>query len=177
MLMQNKLEDFNMSSNKVKAIPQGYHTVTPFLSLKNGAEAIRFYQDAFGAKVVEKHDLPDGKIMHAVIQIGDSLLMLADEFTESKCGISSPQSLKGSTSLLHLYMEDVDAAFDRAVKAGAKVVMPVADMFWGDRYGQLQDPFGHLWSIATHKLDLSQEEMAKGAEEFFSKEERTCSHG
>ncbi len=157
-----------MESKKVKAIPDGYHTVTPFLSLKNATKAIQFYKDALGARVIEKNDSPDGKVMHAVIQIGDSLLMLADEFPQSKCGISSPQSLKGSTTMLHLYVEDVDTAFNKAVKAGAKVIMPVSDAFWGDRYGQLEDPFGHLWSIATHKVDLSKEEITKAAEEFFS---------
>jgi PhnB protein len=90
-------------------------------------------------------------------------------FDEYKCGISSPQSLKGSTTMFHIYVEDVDTAFNKAVKAGAKVVMPVSDTFWGDRYGQLQDPFGHLWSIATHKVDLSKEEITKAAEEFFAK--------
>lgn len=159
-------------SSKVNAIPKGYHTVTPFLSLKNASKAIQFYKDAFDAIVIEQNDSPDGKIMHAFIQIGNSLLMLADEFPESKCGISSPQSLKGSTIMLHVYVDEVDLFFNKAVKAGAKVIMPVADTFWGGRYGQLEDPFGHLWSVATHQVDLSKQEIAKAAVEFFSKKEK-----
>lgn len=160
--------------SKVKAIPQGYHTVTPFLSLKNATQGIQFYIDAFKAHLIEKHESPDGKIMHAVIQIGNSLLMLADEFPESKCNIASPQSLKGSTIMLHLYVEDVDSLFNTALKAGCKATMPVSDTFWGDRYGQLEDPFGHLWSIATHKMDLSKKEIDKAAEDFFANSEKGC---
>lgn len=151
----------------IKPIPDGYHTITPFLSFKEAAKAIKFYQEAFGAELIEKHDYENGKVMHAVIKIGDSLIMMADEFPESSCGLSSPLTLKGSTALFHIYVKDVDSAFDRAVKAGAKVKMPVEDMFWGDRYGQLEDPFGHLWSIATHTADLTEEEIEKGAQECF----------
>jgi PhnB protein len=151
--------------SEVKKIPDGYRTLTPFLSLKEAAKAIEFYQKAFDAQLVERHDTDDGRIMHAVMQIGDSLVMLADEFPEYGCGITSPQQLKGSSVLFHLYVEDVDAAFDKAVKAGAKVNMPVADMFWGDRYGQLEDPFGHHWSIATHIADFSTEEIEQGAKQ------------
>ena len=114
---------------KVKPIPDGYYTLTPHLSIKDAAKAIKFYKDAFGAKEVEVCDTPDGKIMHAVLKIGNSLLMLADEFPEYGCGISSPKSLKGTTSMLHLYVEDVDASFNKAVKAGAKVIRPVEDQF------------------------------------------------
>jgi PhnB protein len=154
-------------TQKVKSIPDGYHTVTPFLSLKDASKAIQFYQHAFGAKEIEKHHAPDGKVMHAVLKIGNSLIMLADEFPQSNCGISSPHSLKGSSAMFHLYVEDVDAAFEKALKAGAKVKMPVADMFWGDRYGQLEDPFGHLWSLGTHKADLTPEQVEQGAKECF----------
>jgi len=144
----------------VKAIPEGYHTLTPYMTVRDAARAIEFYKQAFGA--VERGVMkgPDGKVMHAELIIGNSIFMLADEFPEF--GSMSPQSTGGSGMGLHIYSEDVDKAFDRAVKAGAKVDMPVADMFWGDRYGKLADPFGHKWSIATHKADLSPEEMDKG---------------
>jgi uncharacterized glyoxalase superfamily protein PhnB len=151
--------------SKVKAIPAGYHTVTPFLSLKDASKAIEFYKKAFGATEVECHRMDDGRIMHAVVKIGDSLIMLADEFPESGCGISSPKSMNGSTVMLHIYIENVDKAFEKAVAAGANVKMPVSDMFWGDRYGQLEDPFGHLWSLATHIADYSEEKIEQGAKE------------
>jgi PhnB protein len=144
----------------VKAIPEGYHTLTPYMTVRDAARAIEFYKQAFGA--VERGVMkgPDDKIMHAELLIGDSICMLADEFPEY--GSLSPQSTGGSGMGLHIYVEDVDSAFDRAVKAGASVEMPVSDMFWGDRYGKLADPFGHKWSIATHTADLSMEEMAEG---------------
>jgi len=144
----------------VKPIPDGYHTLTPYMTVRDAAKAIEFYKQAFGA--VEKGIMkgPDGKILHAELRIGDSLFMLADEFPEF--GSLSPQSTGGAGMGLHIYVEDADAAFDRAVKAGANVEMPVSDMFWGDRYGKLADPFGHKWSIATHKADLSMEEMEQG---------------
>jgi PhnB protein len=153
-------------SQNVKAIPEGYHTVTPFLSLKGAEKAIQFYKKAFGAKEIEKHHGPDGKIMHAAIKIGDSIILLADEFPDSKCGMCSPESLNATTVVLHIYVEDVDALFDQSIKAGSKVIMPVMDTFWGDRYGQLQDPFGHRWSIATHKKDLTTEQVNQAAEEW-----------
>ena len=155
----------------VKPIPDGYHTLTPFLTCRNAARAIEFYQQAFGAKVrggVAKG--PDGKVMHAELQIGDSVIMLSDEFPEF--GSLSPQSIGGSGIGLHIYVDGVDAAFDRAVKAGAKVDMPVMDQFWGDRYGKLTDPFGHKWSIATHVKDLSDDEMKKGMDEAMAKAEK-----
>lgn len=144
----------------VQAIPQGYHTLTPYMTVRGAARAIEFYKKAFGAveKVVMKG--PDGKIMHAELRIGDSLFMLADEFPEY--GSMSPLSTGGSGMGLHIYVEDVDSAFDRAIGAGATIDMPVSDMFWGDRYGKLADPFGHKWSIATHKRDLSPAEMEEG---------------
>ncbi len=152
-------------SKKVKPIPEGYHTLTPFLSIKGASKAIEFYKQAFGAIELECHRFEDGRVMHAAIQIGDSRAMLADEFPENKCGISSPQNLKGTTAVFHLYVSDADAAFDKAVKAGAKVKMPLADMFWGDRYGQLEDPFGHIWAIATHIADKNEEEVQEGAKQ------------
>ncbi len=151
----------------VQAIPKGYHTITPFMTVRDAARAIEFYKQAFGAKEKGVMKGPDGKVMHAELVIGDSIIMLADEFPEF--GSLSPQSTSGSGTGLHIYIEDVDSAFDRAVKAGATVEMPVADMFWGDRYGKLRDPFGHKWSIGTHKADLSMEEMKKGMDETMAK--------
>jgi len=147
-----------------KAIPEGYHTLTPYMTVRNADKAIEFYKQAFGA--VEKGAMrgPDGKVMHAELRIGDSLFMLADEFPQF--GSLSPQSTGGAGMGLHIYVEDVDSAFDRAVGAGATIEMPVADMFWGDRYGKLVDPFGHKWSIATHTRDMSMEEIEAAQEEF-----------
>jgi uncharacterized glyoxalase superfamily protein PhnB len=142
---------------KVKPIPEGMHTVTPHLVCAGAAEAIEFYKRAFGAVEAARLPGPQGKLMHAMIRIGDSAVMLVDEFPEM--GALSPTSLKGSPVTIHLYVEDVDATVARAVKAGAKITMPVADMFWGDRYGQLVDPFGHRWSVGTHVRDVSPEEM------------------
>jgi PhnB protein len=151
----------------VQAIPKGYHTITPFMTVRDAARAIEFYKQAFGAKERGVMKGPDGKVIHAELVIGDSIIMLADEFPEF--GSLSPQSTGGSGTGLHIYIEDVDSAFDRAVKAGATVEMPVDDMFWGDRYGKLRDPFGHKWSIGTHKADLSAEEMKKGMDETMAK--------
>jgi PhnB protein len=156
----------------VKPIPEGYHTLTPYMTVRDAARAIEFYKQAFGAVDRGAMKDPSGKIMHAELKIGDSVVMLADEFPEY--GSVSPQS-GGSTSMgLHIYVEDVDKAFDRAVKAGAKVEMPVMDQFWGDRYGKLTDPFGHKWSIATHTKDLSAEEMKRGMEDAMSKMQKTA---
>jgi uncharacterized glyoxalase superfamily protein PhnB len=141
----------------VKPIPDGYHTLTPFLTCREAARAIEFYKQAFGAKERGVMKGPDGKIMHAELMIGDSIIMLSDEWPEF--GALSPQSIGGSPMGLHIYLDGVDAAFDRAVKAGAEVEMPVMDQFWGDRYGKLKDPFGHKWSIGTHVKDMSDDEM------------------
>jgi PhnB protein len=151
----------------VKPIPDGYHTLTPFLTVRDAARAIEFYKQAFGA--VERGVMkgPDGKVMHAELMIGDSIIMLSDEFPEY--GAVSPLSIGGSGLGLHIYVDGVDAAFDRAVKAGAQVEMPVMDQFWGDRYGKLKDPFGHKWSIATHTKDLSAEEMKKSMDNAMAK--------
>lgn len=150
----------------VKPIPEGYHTLTPYLTVRDAVRAIEFYKNAFGA--VEKGVMkgPDGKVMHAELRIGDSLFMLADEFPQF--GSMSPPSAGAAGMGLHIYSEDVDSAFDRAVKAGATPEMPVTDMFWGDRYGKLVDPFGHKWSIATHKKDMTMDEMEAAQEEFMS---------
>jgi uncharacterized glyoxalase superfamily protein PhnB len=132
-------------------------TVTPHLVCAGAAEAIEFYKQAFGAVEMARLPAPQGKLAHAMIRIGDSVVMLVDEFPEM--GALSPKSLKGSPVTIHLYVDNVDATVERAVKAGAKITMPVADMFWGDRYGQLVDPFGHRWSVGTHVRDVSMEEM------------------
>jgi PhnB protein len=147
----------------VKPIPDGYHTLTPFLTVKDAARAIEFYKQAFGAEERGVMKGPDGKVMHAELKIGDSIIMLADEFPEF--GVLSPQTSGGAGMGLHIYIDGVDAAFDRAVKAGAQVEMPLAEQFWGDRYGKLKDPFGHHWSIATHTKDLSMDEMKRNMDE------------
>lgn len=145
--------------SKARPIPEGYHTATPYLIIKDAAKAIEFYKKAFGAKEVMRMAGPDGKVMHAEIKIGDSPIMLADEFPEM--GARSPQSLGGSPVSIFLYVEDVDTLAEQAVAAGAEILMPVKDQFWGDRYGKLADPFGHLWDIATHKEDVTPEEIRK----------------
>jgi len=149
-----------------KPIPEGFHALTPHLTVRNAAKAIEFYTKAFGAKEKGRAVGPDGKaIMHAALQIGDSMIMLNDESPDWQC--FSPLSKPGAGYCVHLYVSDVDVVFNRAVQAGATPTMPIADMFWGDRYGQLKDPFGHLWSIATHKEDVSMEECAKRMKEQF----------
>jgi PhnB protein len=153
---------------KVKAIPEGYHVVTPYITVHHAGHAIEFYKKAFGAEEKFRMAAPDGKVMHAEIRIGDSTIMLADE--NPQMGRPSPQTLGGSTAGLMLYTENVDQAFERAVKAGAKAMMPPADMFWGDRYGTVLDPFGHNWSLATHIRDVSPEEMAKAQAEWLKQQ-------
>jgi PhnB protein len=149
----------------VKPIPDGYHAVTPSFTFKNSQKAIDFYKAAFGAKVTSLMKSPDGRgITHATIQIGDSILMMGDEMPQSK----SAESLGGSPISLYIYTPDADKLFKQAVAAGCQVMMPMADMFWGDRAGSLKDPFGYSWMIATHKQDLTQEEIQKGAEAFFA---------
>lgn len=155
-------------SAPVKAIPDGFRSVTPYLVVKGGNEAIEFYKQAFGA--VERYRLPapDGKgVGHAEITVGDSIVMLSDEFPEY--GKLSPTSTKGTSVTLALYVEDVDAVFAKAIAAGAKVMQPVADKFYGDRSGCIVDPFGHEWTIMTHKEDVSPEEMDRRLKEFYAK--------
>jgi PhnB protein len=147
-------------------IPAGTHTVTPHLILRGVAKAIEFYKKAFGAEELYRLPMPDGRIMHACITIGDSRVFLADEMPErSECGMLSPESLKATHASMHVYVPNVDEAFKRAIDAGAKSKMPVQDMFWGDRYGQVVDPFGQPWSLATHKEDLTPEQIQKNAAE------------
>jgi PhnB protein len=148
---------------KVNPIPEGMHTVTPHLVCAGAGEAIDFYVKAFGAVETSRLPGPDGKLMHGSVKIGDSEIFLVDEMPAY--GVMGPKSLKGSPVTIHLYVENVDAVVERAVAAGCKVTMPVADQFWGDRYGQLQDPFGHNWSVATHVRDATPEEMAKAMKE------------
>ena len=149
-----------MTQPAVKPIPDGMRSLTPHLICAGAADAIEFYKQAFNAVEMSRLPGPEGKLMHAMLRIGDSALMLNDEFPE--WGGFGPKSLKGSPVTIHLYVNDADAAFAQAVAAGAKVTMPIADMFWGDRYGMLEDPFGHKWSIATHKRDVSYQEMLDG---------------
>jgi PhnB protein len=144
-----------------RPIPEGYHTITSYLIVTGAASAIEFYKHAFGAKEVMRIPHPDGRIGHAELQVGDSRLILADEFPE--IGARSPMSLGGTPVSILLYVEDVDAVTTRALAAGAKLLRPVRDQFYGDRTGTLSDPFGHQWTIATHKEDLSLEEIKRRA--------------
>lgn len=148
-------------TGNVKPIPEGYHTATPYLIVKGGVDAIEFYKKAFGAKESFRMMRPDGRVGHAEIKIGDSVIMLADEHPE--IGARSPQTIGGSPISIHLYVEDVDAVFNRAVAAGAKVQRPLQDQFYGDRTGGLLDPFGHAWYVATHVEDIAPEELQKRA--------------
>lgn len=148
-------------ASKVKPIPEGYHAVTPYLSVKGAAGAIEFYTKAFGAKEVMRMPGPHGKIGHAEIQIADSRIMLGDEYPEMN--FRSPQSIGGTPVHIHLYVEDADKIASQAVAAGAKLLRPVTDQFYGDRSGTLEDPFGHVWHVSTHKEDISPEEMKKRA--------------
>jgi PhnB protein len=143
----------------VQPIPEGYHSITPYLAVDDAEKAIEFYKDAFGAEETIRMPGPDGKVAHAELQIGDSKLMLSDPFPQSS--VRSPSERGGPTGSVFLYVDDVDSAFDQATRAGATVTTPLEDMFWGDRFGTLTDPFGHVWSLATHKEDLTEEEMAE----------------
>lgn len=146
-------------TSSVKAIPDGYHTITPYICVNDAANAIEFYKKAFGATELMRLADPSGRIGHAEIKIGDSHLMLADEFPEMN--FRSPQSLGGSPVTIFLYVEDVDTVANQAVAAGAKLVKEVKDQFYGDRSGTIEDPFGHVWNISTHKEDVSPEEINK----------------
>lgn len=150
----------------VKPIPDGFHTITPAIVVDNAKEAIAFYKQAFEAEEIYKFPTPDGKILHSMIQIGDSRVMLSDEFPAM--GIKSPNAVGGTSVTLHLYVEDADTTFKKAVDAGAVVTMPIMNAFWGDRYGIVMDPYGHLWAIATHKVDMTPEGLRKAGEEYFA---------
>lgn len=149
-------------SSKIQPIPQGMNAITPHLVCAGAADAIEFYKKAFNATEMVRLEGPEGKLMHGAVRIGDSVVMLMDEFQD--WGALSPKTLKGTPVSVHLYVDDADAAMERAKAAGAKVVMPLDDTFWGDRYGVVEDPFGHKWSIATHIRDVSPQEIRDGAQ-------------
>lgn len=153
-------------AKKEAATPKGYHTVTPSLFVAGAAKAIEFYKNALGAEELMRFPGPDGKIMHAEIKVGDSIIMLADEMPDM--GGRGPKSIGGTPVSFFVYGQDVDAAWKRAVDAGAREVVPLADQFWGDRTGCLEDPFGHQWWLASHVQDLTPEEIRKNAEAHFS---------
>jgi len=149
-----------------KPIPDGFHSLTPHIVVSDGAAAMEFYKKAFGAQELTRLMTPDGKtVMHGQLKIGGSMLMLGSEFPPD---CLAPKSRGGTSVFLHIYTDDADAAFDRATKAGCTIKMPLSDTFWGDRYGVVEDPFGHQWSIATHKKDFTPEEIAANAKAFFA---------
>ena len=161
-------------AGNVKTVPEGMHTITPHLSVREASKAVEFYKKAFGAEVLAVHYTPNGKVMHAQLKVGDSHFMLADEFPE---GTPAPPTLGGSPVVLNLYAEDIDSLFSQAVAAGAKVTMPLADMFWGDRYGQIVDPFGHHWALGAHQEDIPPEEMERRGRAFFAEMAKRRGHG
>jgi PhnB protein len=154
-------------AKQVKSVPDGYHTITPYMTVRNADQAMEFYKKAFGAEERYRLPGPDGKIAHAELRIGDSVFMLGEESPEM--GNISPQTLNGTTGGMMIYCKNTDEAFDRAVKAGATVVTPPENMFWGDRYAKLRDPYGHDWSIGTHFEEVSPEEMGKRMAAFSAK--------
>ena len=157
-------------TNSVKPVPDGFHTATPTLVVRNAAQAIDFYKQVFGAEEIMRMPSPDGKISHAELKIGDSIIFLSDEFPNM--GGKAPQTLGGFTGGIYLYVEDVDDVFQRAIDAGGKAATPVTDMFWGDRHGNFVDPFGHSWGVSTHTEDLSEQEMGKRAQAFYAQMEQ-----
>jgi PhnB protein len=163
------LGEYAMKNENVKPIPEGYHTMTPALTVQDGARMIEFYQKAFGAQERYRMPTPDGKhVAHAELQIGDSAFMLGEEMPGSDCG-GTPNSLGGVSVGFYLYVEDVQAAFDQAVAAGATVKQPPEDMFWGDRIGTVTDPSGHSWTLASHVEDVPPDEIARRGKEAFEK--------
>ncbi|MGF1578944.1 MAG: VOC family protein [Gemmataceae bacterium] len=152
----------------VKPIPDGYHSITPYLLVRGGEEAIAFYTQAFGAVEKDRITMPDGKIGHAELKIGDAIVMLSDEMPEM--GMPGPETLGGVGISLFLYVEDVDASFAKAIEAGGTETRPVEDQFYGDRAGQLKDPFGHTWTLATHKEDLTKEELEARFEQYLKQQ-------
>jgi PhnB protein len=157
---------------KGKPIPEGYHTITPYLSIKGAADAIDFYKRAFGATEVMRFAQPDGRIGHAEVRIGDSRVMLADEFPDMD--FRSPHAIGGSPVHLHMYVDNSDAIVNQAVAAGAKLVRPVQDQFYGDRSGSVADPYGHVWHVSTHKEDLSMEDLQKRAAQQAAQHQKTA---
>jgi PhnB protein len=155
-------------ANTVRAIPEGYHTITPALTCRDAAKAIDFYKKALGAKEINRMEGPDGKIGHAELQIGDSKFMLSDEYPQM-ASAPDPNSKSAPSSYLFIYSSDVDNDFNKAVSAGCKVTMPLQNQFWGDRYGRLTDPFGHHWGLAQHVEDVAPAEMERRAKEWQEK--------
>jgi uncharacterized glyoxalase superfamily protein PhnB len=151
-----------------KGVPAGYHTLTPSMVVKDARKAMDFFKRAFGAEEIDTMTGPDGRVMHAEMRFGDSVVMLGEE-NPAWPQFKSAETLGGSPLSLHFYVTDVDAAFQRAVDAGATIESPVQDMFWGDRYGKVRDPFGHLWGIATRVREMSKEEIARAAREWMAK--------
>jgi len=162
-------------AKKSRAIPKGFHSITPYLTVQDVPQAMDFYARAFGAEEVMRVNGPEGKISHGEIKIGDSIMMIAGEMPNGR--LRSPQSLGGTTASIVLYVKDVDSVFEQALAAGAKEEQPLANMFWGDRYGRVSDPFGHLWLLATHVEDVSPEEMARRAQEMSSPAQRAHAAG
>ena len=157
-------------SKAVKPVPEGFHTVTPHLTVRDAAKAIAFYKAAFGAQERNCLTAPDGRVVHAELKFGDSIVFLADEFPGMPGGTVAPETVGGRrTGGINLYVEDADTLFEQAVRAGATPVMPVADQFWGDRHGAVLDPFGQLWSVSTHKEDLTEQEIERRSQEFFAR--------
>jgi PhnB protein len=154
-----------VTRSSVKAIPDGLHTITPHIVVRDAARAAEWYKQAFGAEERSRVPLPGGKLMSVELWFGDSAVMVADEFPE--LGIRSPQTIGGTSTVLNLYTEDVDGLWRRAVDAGAEVLHPLRDQFWGDRHGQLADPFGHRWGLAQHLRDVAPEEIVRAAAEAF----------
>jgi uncharacterized glyoxalase superfamily protein PhnB len=156
-----------LMANPIKGVPPGYHTVTPTLIVHDAAKAIDFYKRALNAQETSRYNGPDGRIMHAEIKVGDSFIMLSDEMPEM--GVRGPKAYQGTPpARLWLYLDNVDAAWKRALDAGAKETMALGDQFWGDRMGQIEDPFGHVWSLAQRVKDMTPEELKKAGEEFFA---------
>ncbi len=154
-------------AGNVKSVPEGMNTITPHLVMRNAIEAIDFYTKAFGAQVKGVHKTPDGRVMHAELKIGNSMIFLADEFP-GMGNCASPKTLGGSSVTLNLYSNNVDQLFKQAISAGATVTMPLENQFWGDRYGQIRDPFGHNWALGQHVEDVSPEELDRRAREAFA---------
>ncbi len=161
------------ATTSVPRIPPGMHTITPHIVCADAAAAIEFYTKAFGAVETSRLTGPNGRIWHAQVKIGDSHLMLVDEFPEM--GSRGPKALGGTAVTIHLYVDDADATFAQAIRAGCTVRMPLGDMFWGDRYGLLDDPFGHSWSVATHRRDVCEDEIAAAMKELAAHPENCCS--
>ncbi len=160
---------------KAKPIPEGFNTITPSLTVKDATRAIDFYKQAFGAEVKSVHHTEEGKVANATFRVGSSMLMLSDEFPGSNC--HAPQAGSSNGVILHVYVENADETFNRAVSAGATATMPMMDAFWGDRYGQFKDPFGHSWSVGTRQEDLSEKEIVKRGKEAFAEMAKKARQG